>query len=349
MEINEEELIEKIVETAGISREEVLKRVEEKIEEFGGLVSRAGAIIIVGKELGVELVKKKPKVLKIRNLISGLNSVNLCVKVLRIYPSREFSRENNETGRVINLLAGDETGVVRVSIWNEKVEMLKNVKEGDVIEIFNGYTREDDFGGIEVRVGKQGSIKRIDPPIEIKVPENVMATQSIQKRNYKRMNLGQVKEGDAIIVRAAISLVFERPIVHYLCPSCKTKLREGMKCEEHGEVKPDKLLILSGVIDDGVASINFVAFRKDVERMLDMNVDEIEEKIKIMGEKKFFEDYVLPLIGKEFVFRGIVRKNELTEFVELVVGRVSEVAYTSLLLSLIQEVESCLGEWGEEI
>ncbi len=342
MEINEEELIEKIVETAGISREGVLKRIEEKIEEFGGLVSRAGAIIIVGKELGVELVKKKPKVLKIRNLISGLNSVNLCVKVLRIYPSREFSRENNETGRVINLLAGDETGVVRVSIWNEKVEMLKDVKEGDVIEIINGYTREDDFGGIEVRVGKQGSIKKLDVPIEIEVPENAVTAQLVQKRNYKRVNLGQVKEGDAVIARAAISLVFERPVIHYLCPSCKTKLQEGMRCEEHGEVKPDKLLILSGVIDDGVASINFVAFRKDVGRLLNMGVDEIEEKIKTMGEKKFFEDYVLPIIGKEFVFRGVIRKNELTEFAELVTMRVSDVEYTSLLTSLIHEVEAFL-------
>ncbi len=345
MELSEEEMINKIVENAQISREELLKKVEEKLEEFGGLVSRAGAIIIVGKELGVDLVEKKPKILKVENLIPGLNQVNLRVKVIRIYSSHEFNKKNGGAGKVVNLLVGDDSGVVRVSVWNEKVELLNNINEGDVIEILNGYTREDDFAGVEVRVGRQGNIRKVEG-VDISVPEGyVRDGEEPKKREYKEVDLIDAKVGDAVTCRCAISLVFERPVLHYLCPTCKTKLNEG-KCENHGEVKPDRFLVLSGVVDDGTAAVNFVAFRKNVEALLNMSVDEIEEKIKIMGEKRFFEEHVVRLIGKEVVVRGLLKESDINDFVELVVTRVDDVNYTSLLKKVLEEVEKAVEVGG---
>ena len=344
MELSEEEMIDKIVESAGISREDLLKKVEEKLEEFGGLVSRAGAIIIVGKELGVDLVERKPKILKVKNLIPGLNQVNLKVKVIRIYSSHEFSRKDGGAGKVVNLLVGDDTGVVRVSVWNEKVKLLQNIKEGDVIEILNGYTREDDFDGVEVRVGKQGSIRKVEG-IEISVPEECVRGEEPKKRAYREISLDDAKVGDAVVCRCTVSLIFDRPVLHYLCPICKSKLT-GKKCEKHGDVKPDRFLVLSGIVDDGTAAVNFVAFRKNVEKLVGMSVDEIEEKIKIMGEKRFFEEHVMMLIGKEVMVRGLLKKNELSDFVELVATKVEDVHYPSLLEKMLEDVERVVEAGG---
>ncbi len=338
MEFNESEWIDRIVEESGKTKEEIEKLIDEKLEEFGGMVSREGAIIIVGKELGVDLVKSKPKRLKIKNIIPGLNRVNFVGKVLRIFPVREFIYGDGDTkksGAVVNLLVGDETGAIRVSLWNEKTKMVNDIEEGDVIEIVNGYAREDEFVGVEVRVGQLGTVRRVDNvEIEVKDTELKIPTE----RKYVEKNLGKIKEGECVIVRACITTIFEKPLLYYLCPTCHEKLDSSFRCSTHKEVEPDKFLVLSGVIDDGYGAVNFVAFRNVVLDMLKMKLDEVEEKIKSLGEKRFREEYVYPLIGKEFILKGIARTNAVTGTIEINVNKVEDVEVEKTLERVIAEL-----------
>lgn len=340
MEFNEDEWIERIVKESGKSKQEIEKLIEEKLEEFGGMVSREGAIIIVGKELGIDLVHSKTRMLKIKNIVPGLNRVNFMGKVVKIFPVRWFSYDEGgekKDGAVLNMIVGDETGTIRVSLWNEKTKLAESIKEGDVVEIVNGYARDDEFVGVEVRIGQLGSIKPVDD-VEINVKE--VPKDFPQERRYVEKSLQDIKEGDFVVVRACITAIFERQLLHYLCPSCHEKLDSNMKCSTHKEVEPDKFVVLSGVLDDGYGAVNFVAFRNVVLKLLNMKLEELEEKIKSLGEKRFMEEYVMPVVGEERVFKGLVKKNSLTGALEFNINRLEEVDIENTLKKLLAEISS---------
>ena len=55
---------------------------------------------------------------------------------------RSLVEKNGKKGKVVNLMLADETGQIRLSLWNEQVKLVEEsqIKEGVVIEITNGYT-----------------------------------------------------------------------------------------------------------------------------------------------------------------------------------------------------------------
>jgi hypothetical protein len=52
------------------------------------------------------------------------------------------------------------------------------------------------------------------------------------------------------------------------------------------------------------------------------------------------EEYVHPILGKELVFKGVVRKNSLTGALELNINRVEEVDVENTLKKLIAEIST---------
>jgi len=94
---------------------------------------------------------------KIRDLRVGMKKVNLRVKVLEIpEPNVVYTRSRIEA-RVANVLVGDETGTIRMSLWNEQVSM---VSKDDVIEIENGEAANY-RGELQLRIGRTGSLSVI--------------------------------------------------------------------------------------------------------------------------------------------------------------------------------------------
>jgi replication factor A1 len=62
------------------------------------------------------------------------------------------------------LLIADESGVLRVVLWNDKAGLAESggVKVGEVVRFRHGYTREDYGGRVEVHVGEKCSVE-VDP------------------------------------------------------------------------------------------------------------------------------------------------------------------------------------------
>ena len=56
-------------------------------------------------------------------------------------------------------MIGDETGRVRVTLWDDLAENVVDFVSGDVLDIKNGYTRER-YGRLEVHVGDRGSLQK---------------------------------------------------------------------------------------------------------------------------------------------------------------------------------------------
>jgi len=74
-------IVERIVKSSGLKREEVERRVEDKKNKLSGLISREGAAQIIAAELGISFEDQD---LKINELMPGMKKVNLVGKVVNI-------------------------------------------------------------------------------------------------------------------------------------------------------------------------------------------------------------------------------------------------------------------------
>jgi replication factor A1 len=77
---------------------------------------------------------------------------------------RTFDRDDGSEGRVSNLVLGDETGRIRVTLWDEMTEAVEEVSEGDSVEVVDGYTRERD-GDLELHLNDRSAVKPLEEDV----------------------------------------------------------------------------------------------------------------------------------------------------------------------------------------
>src|SRR5512136_1667799 len=107
VELEFDELVEKIVNASGMTNEDVLARINAKISELSGLVSKKGAAHIIASSLGIQIYdSKKGKVLELKDLISGLSSVSVKGVVTRVFPINEFEKDGRK-GKVGSVIIND--------------------------------------------------------------------------------------------------------------------------------------------------------------------------------------------------------------------------------------------------
>jgi replication factor A1 len=144
-----------------VSPEEFLTRVEEKVSLMAGLCDHRTAAMLVARELGA------PEVLaKIGSIRPESGTVSFAGRVLSISETREFRRSDGSVGQVVNLVLGDETGTIRLALWDEAVQMIKS---GDITvdRCFKvrGLAKEG-YSGTEVSLGRSGNIEELDMDIK---------------------------------------------------------------------------------------------------------------------------------------------------------------------------------------
>jgi len=106
---------------------------------------------------------------KIVDVKDGMGDINLCGRVVDISDVRTFSKKDGGEGCVCNITIGDETGKIRVTLWDEKTDFTKEISFDDSIEIINGYARENNFNQqVEIQVGNRSVIKKTDTAVEYK-------------------------------------------------------------------------------------------------------------------------------------------------------------------------------------
>ena len=91
---------------------------------------------------------------------AGASDVSILGRVLETSEPRTFDRDDGE-GKVANIAVGDETGWVRVALWDERADDVSPLTDGDVVRVRDGYARERD-GGVEVNVGSRGTVERVE-------------------------------------------------------------------------------------------------------------------------------------------------------------------------------------------
>ena len=270
-----QELIDKIVEETDLDEDEVKENIDEKMEEFEGLVSEEGAIHLVAKEAGVQLEKAGDQALKVENVVPDMRKVNMKARVVNISDVNTFERDDDEEeGKVQNLVLGDDTGTIRLTLWDEQTQIADKVDEGDAIGVGGAYTVEDNQGNAELRLGDEAQVKMVD---DDEVPEVESQggggdTSEVDIREVRSENANYQVEG------MVMDIYTSNPF-YSTCPDCGETVRENddgdYVCEDHGEVDPDKALAMSIVVDDGTGNIRAVMFRDRARELL--GIDEETE------------------------------------------------------------------------
>jgi replication factor A1 len=95
---------------------------------------------------------------KIRDLKTGMKKVNLKAKVIEVPKAKMVHTRYGTTAYVSHALIEDETGSVRLSLWNQQIN---RVNKGDVIGIKNG--KVISFSGQrQLSLGRSGSLSIIE-------------------------------------------------------------------------------------------------------------------------------------------------------------------------------------------
>lgn len=101
----------------------------------------------------------------IEALSMGQSDVTLTGLVLDTDSVRTFERDDGSSGKVANLALGDDTGRIRVTLWDDQTEHAEALDPGATVELVDGYVRERD-GDLEVHLSARSTLEEVDAEVE---------------------------------------------------------------------------------------------------------------------------------------------------------------------------------------
>jgi len=307
-----QDIINKIKEKTNLSEAEINSKINQKLDQLSGLISKEGAAHIIANELGVKVFEQTQGKLQIKNILAGMRSVETVGKIIRLFELREFKTEQR-SGKVASLIIADETDSIRIVMWGDQAEKINKMKEGDILKILNGYVRENQ-GRKEVHLNDRASLAVNPPGIEIN-----NAVQPGERPEAARKKIAELREGDENTeILGTIVQVFE-PKFFEVDPGSGRRTRaneEGKFFNDKGqEIQPDYSYVMNVVLDDGTETIRCAFFRNQVDRLLSKTQkDMLEYKDNIAA----FEPIKTDLLGQQVKLIGRINRNEMFDRMEFI-------------------------------
>ncbi len=339
--------------------EEAEKLSEGNIVELEGVYTRSGRMesleVHVNSESIIRVLQPEdvdekllasasaPKLqfTSIEDLAAGVKTPYVNVKgiVSRIESLREFVRGDGSIGKRLVFMLSDEDGnAVRIVAWDNEAERLSNISEGDIIQILHGYVRKGISGDLEIHISKLSTTeilgkKYLAPPVQIQGPTHIT--------DFRRVRLKDVNENDRVEVRASIVYFFDKPLLYNACPDCFKKaelIDDKWFCPNCGKEidNPVQRLTLTCIIDDGSDTIVAKCWNDVAVKLLDLKTrsDQVtrDELLSRLNE----------VTGKDFVFRGTITYNDVSDRLELNVLDVEQADPIIEAEKLIDEMKKVL-------
>jgi len=124
-----------------------------------------------------------------------MNNIDITGRVSSVFGVREFLKKDGSTGKVGNFTIMDDTGEIRVTLWDKKAELLNNLVKNDLIRIENAYSKMG-LNSVEINLGFSSNIS-IEKGEREDIPKAESSKKSIGdlEENMRGINLeGIVKE-----------------------------------------------------------------------------------------------------------------------------------------------------------
>ena len=124
--------------------------------------------------------------MQVKDLKPKQGNVDITVDVVDVGETREFQKFG-KPGKVANAIAKDETGNIKLTLWNEDIE---KVHAGDKIQLTNGYVNEWQ-GEMQLTTGRMGKLEIVG---------KASGDLSKEAASPIRTNIPMKEEGDEINV-----------------------------------------------------------------------------------------------------------------------------------------------------
>ena len=307
------EIVAKIKEKSQLSEEDINKKIEDKLTQLSGLISKEGAAHIIANELGVNLFEQGVSgKLQIKNILEGMRDVETVGRVQQAFNVNEFQRKDGTPGKVGSLILGDETGTIRLTMWGDQADNVNKVSKGDIIKIQGGYVREN-RGNKEIHLNDRSKFI-VNPEGE------TVAEMKIERKGIKDLT---DQDSDTEIAGTVVQ-VFDLRFFE-VCPECKRRVREkegSFVCSTHNAVNPIYSYVLTIFLDDGTDNIRTIFFGNQVENLLKKSREEV---MSFREDVEKFSIVKNELLGEQIKVNGRVNKNEMFNRLEFVGNKVEQI------------------------
>jgi len=217
----------------------------------------------------------EPKEYKIKDLRSGLNSVEVAIKILEI--NQREVEANNVKKKVFSGTIGDETGKAQFTSWHDF-----KLKEGDVVKISGGYVKT--WKGIPQLVfDEKATVEKID--------SSKISKKDISTTKFQIHELVDRQGALDVEVTGTVIQINERSGLIKRCPECNRVL-QGDQCGLHGTVKGIQDLRIKLIIDDGTGAISGIINKDLTEKFLGRKLEDLEKMVKESNDENAVLNYI---------------------------------------------------------
>ena len=273
---------------------------------------------------------------------------------------RDFTRADGSTGRVASLTVEDKTGTTRVVAWNDQVEKLESLdsETTNLVQVFYGGIRTDREGGLEIHLNVHSEVNGYtDIPPDMKGITKQTVSSTFTQIDSIKTHLAELPseaDGETIEVVGKVIRLFQSTPYYWGCPECRKKVTqiedgEDWICREHDTVDPVVRLRLSGLVDDGTATIKATFFGRSGEILTNLKSSDVAMMIDDqMTDDQIFEEMQSVAEGKTVKIKGRVQlrtqevQEETVQQQELYVNRIQFPSAVALSEELLTELKSLL-------
>ena len=196
-------------------------------------------------------------------------------RIIEINEIREFDRDSGDTGYVRNIEIADDTGSIRVALWDN--DALKERKIGDGIKLQNPRLALNMDNRLEANVSRATTILE---PSESEL-EQLPSIDELMAEIYTPKTIESLLEDDTnVCVTGTIKEVNTQRVLLTRCPNCNQSVEESDDeyiCDNCGFTfdKPEYLLMVPTRIEDDTGEIQVTFFDKLAEELIGMKKEEI--------------------------------------------------------------------------
>ena len=155
-----------LIETGQVQQGRILKVLHGYVREsFDGMLE-----LHLGKRAEIEVSPKGVDesrfphtadfIEKIKQITPARRKASVQGLVSSTFPASEFKRKDGTSGKVKRLRLRDETGEITIVLWNEKVDELSAISEGDQLRITDTRVKAGLDGRLELHVGNSSQIEK---------------------------------------------------------------------------------------------------------------------------------------------------------------------------------------------
>ena len=247
---------------------------------------------------------------KIEDLDEDEEDTIIVGRIIEMYDVREFDRDSGESGHVRNIEIADDTGTIRVALWDK--DALKERNIGDGIKLQNPRLALNMDNRLEANVS---SVTTLLEPSESEL-EALPSLEELMEAIYVSKQIESLLEDDTnISVTGKIIDVNSDRVLRKRCPNCNQSVEESIDeyiCDNCGHTfdEPDYLLMVPTRIEDDTGDIQVTFFDKLAEELIGMKKEEI---ISLIDDGYGIEDKLEDLNGLTIEIIADVSFDEFNE------------------------------------